>query len=439
MKTAIVGAGLGGLACAIACRREDLAVVVLERSPDGCEIGAGIQIPPNGARILKELGLLHKLLEAGSVVQHVDFRRYDDGHLLRSMPFGDDIVEEFGVPWIIIHRQDLHRVLLDEATRLGAEVRLNAEVTDVVFEGPEVLLAGGERVAGDVIIGADGLYSRVRDLVLGSPTVPQETGDLAYRATFKKEQLEALNDPKVEELCRKSAVTSWLGPGKHSIFYPVRGGEEFNLVLLRPDNLEKGARRVEGDVAEMRESYAGWDETLRKLISCVPSVNKWKLAHLPELPTWTKGTVALLGDACHPTLPYQAQGAAMAVEDGFAVGKLLGLLNEKNSRSDPAMPSQEATRQDIAAVLGIYEQVRKGRTARSVRAAIANRWIFHIPDGILQRLRDFVLGSAGMTRKSDWTWLFSWRMKQTLYHDLPADCQRAFEAYSPRPAENRPG
>jgi salicylate hydroxylase len=115
-----------------------------------------------------------------------------------------------------------------------------------------------------------GLYSRVRDLVLETPLNPEETGDLAYRATFKKEQLEHLNDSRVNELCQKTAITSWLGPDKHSIFYPVRGGTEFNLVLLRPDNLEKGTRRVQGDVEEMRESYTGWDKTSVYQSHCTP-------------------------------------------------------------------------------------------------------------------------------------------------------------------------
>ncbi|OJJ04025.1 hypothetical protein ASPVEDRAFT_54276 [Aspergillus versicolor CBS 583.65] len=396
MKVIIVGGGLGGLACAIACRRENLDVVVLERSSNAREVGAGIQIPPNGGRIIEQLGLLSKILEKGSTVQHVDFRRYHDGTLLRSMPFGEDIVEEFGVPWVIIHREDFHRVLLDEATRLGAEICLGAEVTDVVFEQPEVILARGERVAGDVIIGADGLYSRIRDIVLDSPTKPEETGDLAYRAIFRREQLEALNDPDVNSLCEKVAVTSWLGPDKHSIFYPVRGGSEFNLVLLRPDNLEKGTRRTQGDVEEMRESYAGWDETL--------------------------GPVALLGDACHPTLPYQAQGAAMAVEDGFAIGKLLGLLNTTFENATGSEPQARL----IPQIFAVYEQIRKTRTTRNVQAAARNRMIFHIPDGIVQAVRDFVLGYAGMTKKSDWTWLFSARMRSTLYHDLAGECETGF-------------
>ncbi|KAL3462764.1 hypothetical protein BJX64DRAFT_136506 [Aspergillus heterothallicus] len=434
MRVIIVGAGLGGLACAIACRRENLQVIVLERSAEAREIGAGIQIPPNGARVLKELGVLTKLIDAGSIVQHVDFQRYDDGRMIRSMPFGDDITEEFGVPWIIIHRSDFHRVLLDEATAFGAEIRLNAEVVDIDFDGPEVVLAGGERIAGSVIIGADGLYSKVRGLVLDTAIAPEETGDSAYRATFLREQLERLDDRKVNELCRKIAVTSWLGPDKHSIFYPVRGGTEFNLVLIRPDNLEKDTRRVEADIEEMRKSYVDWDETFGKLISCVPSVTKWKLTTLPELSTWTRGPVALLGDACHPTLPYQAQGAAMAVEDGFTIGKVLGLTNkhllEAHAGEDPSLSTRTVALDTVPAVLKIYERIRKARTTRSVRAAKMNRKVFHISDGIIQIIRDFVVAYAGVTRKSDWTWLFSWRMRQMLDHDLVGDCERAFDEYT---------
>ncbi|RDW94229.1 uncharacterized protein DSM5745_01551 [Aspergillus mulundensis] len=433
MEIIIVGAGLGGLTCAIACRRfiPDAHVTVLERAPEAREVGAGIQIPPNGTAVLKQLDLLSRVLERGSVVRHVDFRRYADGRILRSMPFGEDVVEEFGVPWVIIHRQDFHQVLLDEAGRLGVEIRLNAEVTDVVFDAPEVILASGERVAGDVIVGADGLHSRIRDIVLDKPTRPQETGDLAYRATIKRTELEALNDPAIHELCAQTSVTSWLGPDKHSIFYPVRNGEEFNLVLLRPDNLDTGVRRVQGDVEEMTESYTGWDERLTKLISCVSAVTKWKLTHLPQLETWTRGPVALLGDACHPTLPYQAQGAAMAVEDGFALGKLLGLLHtslQAVSTDEPTISPQSPLHEYILRILEVYEGIRRPRTTRTVQAAVGNRRVFHVPDGVGQVIRDFVLGYAGVTWKSDWTYgLFSGRMKRMLRHDLAGDCEREFK------------
>ncbi|KAJ5121313.1 uncharacterized protein N7515_009274 [Penicillium bovifimosum] len=433
MKVIIVGGGLGGLACAIACRRESIEVEVLERSKELHELGAGIQIPPNGSRIMRDFGLLPQLLEKGSQVQEVDFRRYKDGHLLRSMPFGDDITEEFGAPWVIIHRVDYHRILLDEAVRLGAVLVLGAEVVDISTEEPAVLLADGRRISADVVIGADGQMSTARKAVLGAPHSPVPTGDMAYRATFSREQLEALGDENINELCKKVAVTSWLGPEKHTIFYPIRGGNEYNLVLMRPDNLSLDCRKEEGNIEEMQESYADWDPTLQKLVSCVQSVYKWKLTHLTELKSWTKGSVALLGDACHPTLPYQAQGAAMAVEDGAVVGKLLGLLQTRYldpKGSGTSSISARFSAQDLtAAVLALYERCRKARTTRNVQGAVMNRRAFHIPDGFIQTFRDFLLGYAGVTRKSDWTWLSSFRQRQTLGIDVVEDCTKAFEEW----------
>ncbi|KAJ5541420.1 hypothetical protein N7494_006496 [Penicillium frequentans] len=432
MKVIIVGAGLGGLACAIACCREGIDVVVLEKSPEAQEAGAGIQIPPNGGRIMRELGVFSKLLEKGAKVQEVEFRRYDDGHSLRIMPFGDDITHEFGVPWLIIHRADYHQVLLEEAIRLGVKFQWGATVENVLTDGPEVILAGGERVSGDVVIGADGIGSTVRNILLGDTVSLIETGDLAYRAVFKREQLEALNDDKVTELCQRVGVTSWLGPDKHTIFYPVRDGEELNLVLLRPDTFNQASHREKGDIYEMRESYADWDETLRKIISCVPSVDKWKLSNLPELPLWSKGAVALLGDACHPTLPYQAQGAAMAVEDGALIGKLLGLLQARFTKleKDPSLSTNESTQNNIVSVLELYEHIRKKRTSRSVQGAIMNRKLFHMQDGLLRRIRDFLVRYAGVTRKSDWTWLSSFRQRQTLGHDVLEESTKLFEVWA---------
>jgi salicylate hydroxylase len=154
-----------------------------------------------------------------------------------------------------------------------------------------------------------GLWSHVREIVLDEPHPPEETGDLAYRATFSRTQLLALNDPEVNALCAKQGVTAWLGPHKHAVFYPVRGGQEYNLVLLQPDDLPPGVRTTQGDVDEMQYGYKEWDPTfvsvfsvfsrflghrvlkqnrLGKMISCIPTVLKWKLCHLPELPRWTK-------------------------------------------------------------------------------------------------------------------------------------------------------
>ncbi|KAH1498606.1 hypothetical protein KXW18_005215 [Aspergillus fumigatus] len=406
MKVIIVGAGIGGLACAIACRRRNLDVLILEQSAEIVPVGAGIQVPPNGARIMQELGLLSRIEEQGMKLEVMDLRRYKDGRIITSMPCGESIVKEYGAPWIVIHRADYHRILLDKARDLGVAIRLGALVEKVLVDDTAVIV-GSETIAGDVIIGADGLWSKIREAVLDEPHPPEETGDLAYRATFSRAQLLALNDPEVKALCEKQGVTAWLGPKKHAVFYPVRGGHEYNLVLLQPDDLPPGVRTTQGDVDEMRYGYREWDPTLAKMISCIPAVLKWKLCHLPELPRWTKGSVTLLGDACHPTLPYQAQGAAMAVEDGAVLGLLL-----HHVASSPDYRSK------IPQALKLYEDVRKPRTARNVQGAIRNRGGFHLEDGLLQRLRDLVLSWSGLTRGTDWIGLMSSRQRAVLGFDV---------------------
>ncbi|GFG22428.1 putative salicylate hydroxylase [Aspergillus udagawae] len=406
MKVIIVGAGIGGLACAIACRQNHLDVLILEQSAEILPVGAGIQIPPNGARIMRELGVLPQIEEKGMKLEFTDLRRYKDGRIITSMPCGDFVVKEYGAPWIVIHRADYHQILLDKARDLGVEIRLGALVEKVLVDETAVVV-GKETITGDVIIGADGLWSHVREVVLDEPHPPEETGDLAYRATFSRAQLLALNDPEVNALCAKQGVTAWLGPNKHAVFYPVRGGQEYNLVLLQPDDLPPGVRTTQGDVDEMQYGYKEWDLTLGKMISCIPTVLKWKLCHLPELPRWTKGSVTLLGDACHPTLPYQAQGAAMAAEDGAVLGMLLHHI-----------ASSEDYKSKIPQALKLYEDIRKSRTARNVQGAIRNRGGFHLADGILQRLRDLVLRWSGLTRETDWIGLMSSRQRAVLGFDV---------------------
>ncbi|OAL27289.1 hypothetical protein AYO22_03564 [Fonsecaea multimorphosa] len=328
-----------------------------------------------------------------------------------------------GAPWMVIHRQDYHAILLEEAKRLGAEVKLNTNVTGLEFDRTEVTLLDGEVIKGDVIIGADGLWSSTRDAILGHPSPPVETGDLAYRATFSRQQLLELNDPRVEDLCSKKTVTLWMGPDKHCVFYPVRGGAEFNLVLLRPDNLPTGVRTVKGDLDEMRMTFEGWDEILVKLISCISSVLKWKLCHHQELEKWTQGHVALLGDACHPTLPYQAQGAAMAVEDGAVLGFLLGQVAHKPASTDTASGSED----HISAVLKLYETLRKSRTTVNVLGAVTNRKYFHLHDGPEQEERDAALAKLDWYRsQTKWKWIDSGYQEDLLSFDALKDAKEAF-------------
>ncbi|KNG86763.1 salicylate hydroxylase [Aspergillus nomiae NRRL 13137] len=411
MRVIIVGAGIGGLTCAIACRREKLDVIV----------GAGIQIPPNGVRVLQELDLKEEVVQKGAIVESMDLRRYKNGELITSMECDETVARAYGAPWIIIHRADYQQILFDRAMLMGVEVRFGATVEDLDFQDTQAILEGGEAVAGDIIIGADGLWSKVRDTIFDRHCPPIETGDMAYRAVFPRKQLEALCDPEIDSLCSKTSVTAWLGPEKHAVFYPVRGGAEFNLVLLLPDNLPAGARTIQGDLEEMKSGFRDWDATLQRLISCISSVVRWKLCHLPELYTWSKGSVTLLGDACHPTLPYQAQGAAMASEDGAVLGLLLGSI-VKHLENQP--DSSDITLRDMVfESLTVYEDLRKPRTTANVNGALRNRGAFHMPDGILQWMRDLVLGYSGMTHETDSIGLMSRRQSNTLAYDAIEECK----------------
>lgn len=367
LKVVIVGCGLGGLSCAIACRRGGLNVQILEKAAKILPVGAGIQIPPNATKVLQHYGLEEALNEGGAVrVDGRHLRRYSDGKLLASMPRNEAYVERMGAAYYVIHRADYHRVLMEEAQSLGVVVLTDAEVVNVAFDGqPTVTLRNGQALSADVIVGADGLWSTMREQLLEKPCPPQETGDLAYRGTFSLAQLESLDDPGVMELIEMMCPQVYMGPNRHCVFYPLKNKREFNLVLVRPDNLPAGARTAEGELSEMRETFDGWDRTLQKLVSCMSTCLKWKLMHMPELDTWVRGNVVLLGDSCHPSLPYQAQGAAMAVEDGAVLGTLLTKLHKSE------LPNSDD--EHIPTMLKLYETLRKSRTTLQVQGAIKNR------------------------------------------------------------------
>ncbi|KAJ5818913.1 Salicylate hydroxylase [Penicillium riverlandense] len=369
----IVGCGLGGLSCAIECLRQGLSVTILEKAVELGEIGAGIQLPPNAVRVMDHFGLVPRLVDAGAIniSQHC-LLKYTDSTPVAVRPGAAWMKHHFGQIWYVIHRADYHKVLVKEAQRLGAKIRLNAEVVSVDFNDTSVQLTTQEKIHADVIIGADGLRSVVRDEILGYHIEPVETGDLAYRATIPKERVEALNEPFLQE----PSLRAWVGPRQHAVLYPVRNSATFNLVLLCPDDLPAGVATSAGNVHEMRNLFKGWDPRLTALIAQVDNVLKWKICHMKELDTWCKNSVALLGDACHPSLPYQAQGAAMAVEDGAALGVFLGKL----SREYPKQGGLDY-RSKISDVLHLYESMRKASTTASVEGAIQNQILYHLEDG----------------------------------------------------------
>ncbi|KAK1961491.1 salicylate hydroxylase [Colletotrichum sublineola] len=418
LKVVIVGAGIGGLTCAIACRKEGFEVVVLERASRIIPMGAGIQVPPNGTKVARQLGFMDKLRRVTDTVDAVELRRFKDGERLCELTEAQ-CRRNYGDPWMVAHRADLHKLLWQTCEELGVSLNLSMEVETIDFENDTVYMEDGDEISGDLIIGADGPLSICRDQFLGKPSPLIETGDVAYRAVLPIEHLKALNDPRINDLCAQNKVLTWLGPGQHTVFYPVRGGREVNLILIRQNYREPEHPHIEGDAGEMRDFYAGWDVGLRKIISSVPRVQKWKIRTPPEVDIGSRGHFVLLGDAFHSNLPYQAQGAAMAMEDGAFLAKLLGLAKEhvrgKSAKEEVTTPGHSETdlkdesvgdtelKKLVPAVLQAYG------VARGTRASDARRgegrteplwkW-FHVPEGPEQEARDAELAGFDIEDES---------------------------------------
>ncbi|TQN65307.1 FAD-dependent monooxygenase OpS4, partial [Colletotrichum shisoi] len=429
LKVIIVGAGIGGLTCAIACRREGFEVAVLERASRIVPMGAGMQIPPNGVKVARQLGFLDKLQQVATTLEAIEVRRYDNGKQLGELT-GEQCRTEYGDPWMAVHRADFHGTLWRTCQELGVSLELNMEVERIDSENGTVYMEDGDEICGDVIIGADGTgwrWSPVRKgprsvsraQLLDTPSPLVDTGDVAYRAVLPVEYLKALNDSRVDDLCAQNRAITWLGPNQHTVLYSVRGGREFNLILIRSGRGEPGDLHPGGDAGEMRDYFAGWDEILNKILSLVPRVQKWKICTPPKVDPASRGCFAILGDAFHSNLPYQAQGAAMAMEDGALLGKILGLarahvLRGRGDASDAE--SSEAQLRDehrgdvdlkklVPAALEAYGAARGARASAAVRGEgrtePVREW-FHLPDGPEQEARDAALSHTDAGDRSAW-------------------------------------
>ncbi len=276
----------------------------------------------------------------------------------------------------VVHRADFHKALMRKAKDLGVHLRLNSFVDKIDFTKPSCTLKSGEQLDADLILGCDGLKSRTRELMLGYQDPPKDTGDIAYRILVPASEMKKHKELSfLLENGSRAPLNYWMGPDCHVVCYLLKGGDLYNIVLLCPDNLPEKVTTAPGDLEEMRAIFANWDPRLRLLLSLVSSCLKWKLQNHDELERWVHetGKVALLGDSCHPTLPYLASGAAMAVEDGAVLGILLAKLSCKA---------------DLKHILGIYENMRKSRTTVVVQRSTHYRSIFHCHDGPDQIARD---------------------------------------------------
>ncbi|CAG9957077.1 unnamed protein product [Clonostachys rosea f. rosea IK726] len=375
LKVIINGGGLGGLGAAIALKKKGYDVTVLEGAPSLSEVGAGIQIPPNSSKILSSYGLKDKFLEKVVWPQHFAFKRYETGELLGTTPLHPHLSEKYGSPYWLIHRADFQGILFDAAKELGVDVRLGCYVEAVDVSGPSVRLVNGDILTADLVVGADGIRSKTREALLGDRNVePNPAANCSYRATVPVEIMSA--DPDIAHLMTDINANCWIGPGHHIMAYPIRKGSMYNLVLSHPGGLAAPGKWNEpGNLEEMREHYKDFDPVIRKVLSKVQSCLNWKIADLPNLPTWVSenGKVVLLGDAAHAMVPFLAQGAAQAIEDGACLAECL---------------SRAQNPSDIPSLVHAYEAIRKPRAERVQKGTRDSSYVWHLDDGPEQEARD---------------------------------------------------
>ncbi|KAI0739994.1 FAD/NAD(P)-binding domain-containing protein [Daedaleopsis nitida] len=367
----IVGCGMGGLAAAHCLGKAGHKVTIFEAAAAIGEVGAGIQVTPNVSRLLRRWGAGAALETVGVRPEAIVLRRYSSGERVGYTRWAD-MDDKYGAPYYHIHRADLHKLLFDLAEP-HMTLRLKSQVVSVDPDAPSLTLASGEVVHGDLIVGADGVKSMIQRVVLGHTNPAEPTGDAVYRAIVPSSLL--LADPELKELVDVPEMTGWMGPQRHVMAYNIRGKNEYNIVLAHPDDGSVESWTAEGSADKMRADFADFEPRLGKILGFVKSTLKWRLMDRKPLSTWIHPShrVILLGDACHPMLPYRAQGAAMAIEDGAVLGNLLSRLTH---------PSQ------LPALLKGYEALRLPRTAETQNQSRLNQKIFHLPDGPEQEKRD---------------------------------------------------
>ncbi|WP_284985130.1 FAD-dependent oxidoreductase [Arthrobacter sp. fls2-241-R2A-172] len=371
----VVGGGMAGLAGALALRENGANVTLVERAPEFGEVGAGLQMAPNASRVLKRWGLLEKALEIGVQPKHLVFRDAVTGEELTRQSLRGEFEERYGAPYVVIHRSDLHRVLLEGCEAAGVKL-----VNDVMVDSVETVngrgvvhTAGGVDYEADVVIGADGLKSTLRTLVASDE--PVSSAYVAYRGTVPITAETPATD--LED------VVVYLGPDCHLVQYPLRKGELLNTVaVFKSPSFERG-----------EEQYGGVDELQAAYKDCVPAVQaalanlgtsiRWPMYDRDPIENWVAGRMVLMGDAAHPMLQYLAQGACQALEDAAV---LQDVSAGTVFTADGANPS--AWDDAIAE----FNKVRAARTARVQRTARVWGESWHV-SGLGRTLRNLLFKS----------------------------------------------
>ena len=386
----VAGGGIGGLAAALALQRRGHSVEIFEQAPEIGEIGAGIQLGPNAFSAFDALGIgpqaRAKAVYTDFMVMHDAIDASRVGHI----PTGQAFRERFGNPYAVCHRADLHLTLFDAVRSLGqVRCHTSTRIERIEQDGDTVTVTDqrGVRHTGCALIGADGVKSVVREQYVGDPA--RVTGHVVYRAVVEREDF--------PEALQWNAASIWVGPDCHLVHYPLRGGEQYNVVVTFHSRQQEQWGVTEGSRDEVLSYFQGICPQARLLIDLPKSWRRWATADREPIDTWTFGRVTLLGDAAHPTTQYLAQGACMALEDAVTLGECLRISED-----------------DLPSALKRYEQARVTRTARIVLSAREMGRIYHAK-GVQRFVRNDLWRDRPAERFYDAVeWLYGWRLDNCL-------------------------
>ena len=381
-KVLIAGAGIGGLAAASCLMKRGWDVEVYEQASVLSEIGAGVQISANPMHVLRDIGIGDALDRVGVRPRAYVFRLHDTGEIIDTFALSDEHERLHGAPYVQLHRADLHDLLLAKARDLKPDVvRLNHRVSgfEEGADGVRLRFANGESAHGDLLIGADGIKSVVRKQTKGD-VPPIYTGDAVWRVTVPTASLPpGLFEP---------VMSVFMGPGNHAVCYYLRGGELVNFVGTVEAEPREESWTMKLPWSMLKADFEGWHPAIQAVIDAADrdECYRWSLYIRPVVRDWSTQATTILGDAAHPTLPYLAQGAAMAIEDGAVLARA---LDEAGSIPD---------------ALDLYERNRVERTARVVAQSTENQKLFHLRSEAEIRAR-FARRDEGASRNA---WLYSY-------------------------------
>jgi 3-hydroxybenzoate 6-monooxygenase len=398
----IVGGGIGGLAAALALARQGIPAQVIEQAPEFKEIGAGIQLGPNVFRMFEVLGLTAPISALAVFPNNLIMMDSVTGQEVTRIPLGDAFRKRFDYPYALIHRADLHKVLL-EACKESNFIKLDASQkvvkVDETSDDVTVHTESGKDYRGAALIGADGLWSTIRQIVVGDGK-PNVAGHITYRAVLPTSEM--------PEQFRWRDMVLWAGEKVHLVHYPLRTGELFNLVAVFHSNRYEEGWDSFGDPAELHERFAKTCEPVRTLLNKIESWRMWVLCDRPPIKDWSRGRITLLGDAAHPMLQYLAQGAGMSIEDAVCLADRVA-----------------SSGGDYAAAFLAYQQARYLRTGRvQIMARVYGE--FYHASGVAKELRNMMLGSRSAADAMEgMAWLYGEQKELTLGAAMAASAAMA--------------